>query len=155
MLPRPLTARGAAYLGAACGTVLVAGCYSYRPLTGTLPSSGAVVRVQLTDSGSVAMRDLLGPDVFAVVGRFRGRDERGLTLAVQSTEARTGLPHDWQGEEMTIPAGLVATTQERTLAPVRTALVAAGALAAALGVHDALREPGGSGGAGRTPPTPH
>jgi hypothetical protein len=148
---RWLVARGAACIAA----VLGAGCYTYRPLAGTLPSSGTAIRVQLTDSGSVALRNVLGQGVVMVTGRFRGRDERGLMLAVESTESRTGELHEWQGEVMAIPVLLVATTEERAFAPWRTALTAGGIVAASVGAVGGLRQAGGGGGTGRTPPTPH
>ena len=142
-------------LAAVAASAFIGACFSYRALAGAPPRPGSTLRVQLTDSGSVALREYLGPNVVAVVGEFRDRTPSGMQLAVESTELPSGEPVPWTGELVTIPGSLIALTQERHVSASKTALVASGIAAIAVGTGAALSGVGKSSGARRTPPGPH
>jgi hypothetical protein len=134
--------------------VIAAGCYGYYPLAGNTPRPGTEVRVQLTDSGSVALRDYLGEGVTAAVGSYRDRTAAGIQLSVKWTETSAGAQREWAGETVTIPSVLVATTRQRRLSPMRTTLLSVALVAAAVGVQQGLAGAGGGRSGTRPPPGP-
>ncbi len=134
-----------------CACVVLSGCRSYSPLGGVAPVVESTIRLQLTDSGSVAMRSYLGPSVVYVTGRLTGIDSSGLALAVGETQGASGATTYWKGERAVIPRSYVAVVEQEKLAPVRTALLG-GAIAAALaGAFHALSSASGSVTGGPSP----
>ena len=129
------------------------GCYAYRqpPAGGVAP--GREVHVALTDAGTAAVAPLVGPSVVAINGRLLSSADTGLTLAVSTTEKRSGVEDLWRGEEVLVRREYIGSLQERTLSRPRT-LVAGGMLvalsailyAALGGVNGSSSSGGGSGG---------
>ena len=76
--------------------VLQGGCYNYVPLRRAALSPAAYVVVTLTDAGSEQLAPYLGPNVYAVRGRFLSTTDRGLTrscsLAACRNPARFSSP---------------------------------------------------------------
>jgi hypothetical protein len=107
---------------------LLSACHSYRPLPVTAPATGLKVRALLTDSGTRALAQYVGPDVSAIEGRVADGGDDGLTLSVGSVETRDGTEHYWKGERVLVPRNLIALLQEERVSPERSSLLG-GALA--------------------------
>lgn len=104
-------------------------CRAYQPTGGVVPAGGERVRLQLTDSGSVALASYLGPRVAAVRGRVASSDDHGdLALRISVVETPDGETV-WKGESVSIPRRFVALTEVERVSAWRSAL-AAGALGA-------------------------
>ena len=102
----------------------VAACYDYHPLTAPSPDQGSYVAATLTETGSVDLARYLGPDVFAVRGRYLATGEAGVVVSVTSVELKRGTVVSWAGETVVLPSEAVASLDVRRLAKGRTALLA-------------------------------
>jgi hypothetical protein len=116
---------------AAAVLLLVAGCYTYRPLSAPVPAAGTHVQVTLTGEGADSIANRVGPNVRTVLGDVVRADSAGLTLAVEAVENRRGDRDGWQGEPVEIPLRFVGRLQERRLAVGGTGLLG-GAVAVGL-----------------------
>jgi hypothetical protein len=122
---------------------LLAGCYTYRPITNPGIRNGELVRVTLTDSGAVSLASQLGPATENVSGRVVRDSAGSFVLAVSGTRRRGGLETDWKGEHVTVPRPLVAHLEQRRFSRRRTALAAVGLVAIVVGTREAFWGPGG------------
>jgi hypothetical protein len=111
--------------------VLVAACYTYRPLASPAPAPGQRVSAQLTTEGSRSLTGTIGPEVLHVEGDVLSTDSSGLDLEVREIESYRGFRSDWHGEHVRLPRGAVAGLQERKLSVGGTGLLA-GVLAGGL-----------------------
>ena len=134
--------------------VLLAGCYSYRPLTTAAPVPGRQIQLALTDSGTANMAALLGPSTGFVAGRLVSDSAQTYLVSVDETRKRNGSFTDWQGENVSIPRSYVAGIQERQFSASRTAVVGVGAVAILVGLRSALWGTGGVFGGAKPGPTP-
>jgi hypothetical protein len=103
---------------------LTAGCYNYRPLAAPSPEPGSYIAATLTDQGAMDLARYLGPNVYAVRGRYLGASDEGISLAVSSVELQRGDDVGWAGETITLPPGAVRSLDVRRLAKGRTLLLA-------------------------------
>lgn len=139
--------------GLAC--MLVAGCYTYRPLPSVdaaMPAPGTQVEIRLTTAGAASLANQVGPDVLLMDGTLVSADSGAITLKMSRTESARHISADWKGEQVTIPVGDVASVGERKLSVGATALLgglAGGSMVAAVALF------GGSGTASGlvSPPT--
>jgi hypothetical protein len=130
---------------------LTAGCYNYHPLATPSPEPGSYIAATLTDQGARDLARDLGPNVFAVRGRYLGESDAGISLSVSSVELKGGDDAAWAGETITLPPSTVRSLDVRRLAKGRTLLLAsAGAgslvlttLVAALVVNSTAVQAGG------------
>jgi hypothetical protein len=134
--------------------LVLAGCYTYRPLPAAAPAAGLRVQAILTDAGSDSLAGRLGRDVEAVAGEVERADSVELTLAVREVENQRGERSDWSGETVVIPLRFVRALEQRRLSPGGTGLLG-GAVAAGLvaitqvfGGGGVLEGGGGTGGSG-------
>ncbi|HET6576758.1 MAG TPA: hypothetical protein VFG66_00445 [Gemmatimonadales bacterium] len=111
--------------------LVLAGCYTYRPLPATLPAAGLRVQATLTDAGSDSLASRIGPGVGVVAGDVVRADSAELTLAVREVENQRGERSDWEGETVVIPRRFVRELQQRRLSLGGTGLLG-GAVAAGL-----------------------
>ena len=137
--------------------VLLAGCYTYRPLPSVdaaMPAAGSQVEVRLTTAGAAAMATQVGTDILFLEGSVVSADEAGLTLAVSRSETARHISADWKGEHVTLPKENIASVGERKLSVGATALlgglaggsiVAAYALFGGSGTASGIVSPPGSG----------
>lgn len=112
------------------------------------------MRLYLSDAGSRELARYVGPRVTNINGTVT-REENGgdLVLAVSSTVTTNGNETFWDGEVVSVPRPYIAVLQERKLSVSRTAAVAGGLVAAAVGLGRATGAIGGGGGkGGGTPP---
>lgn len=159
--PCHVTGRGSVARRAAAllATLVVAGCYTYVPASGT-PAPGSEVRVGLTGELSPAVERVLGRGVAVVEGRVVAQGDSGVVLAVTRSLTRDSIEASWGGEQVLLPPSVVAGVAARRLDRRRTTLFSAAmvALAAVSGVilsqlqGEASGTPPGSGGGGPPPP---
>ncbi len=105
------------------GACMTAACYNYNPLTTPSPAPGAYIAATLTDSGSRELARYMGPNVFAVRGRYLGDSERALLVSVTSVEMQGGIEANWSGETVTLPSSAISSLGVRRLAKGRSALL--------------------------------
>jgi len=137
--------------------VLQASCYNYVPLRRAALAPATYVVVTLTDAGSEEMARYLGPNVYAVRGRFLSATERGLVVSVNAVESRPGDILEWKGEAVVVPGEFVRSLEERHGAASKTVLLAGASLAGFFAAY-AVFGPGASGSAasgGAPNPSPH
>jgi hypothetical protein len=103
---------------------LTGGCYNYHPLATTSPEPGSYIAATVTDQGATDLARYLGPNVFAVRGRYLGESDAGISLSVSSVELKRGEDVAWAGETITLPPGAVRSLDVRRLAKGRTLLLA-------------------------------
>lgn len=106
-------------------TFVVQGCYRMRPIEGPTPELGRVVRLDLTDAGSVRLAPYIGPRVEAIEGRTERMTDSSYVLLVTSTVARGGLSTPWSNERLDVPVSAVARVRSRAL-DARRSWIAAG-----------------------------
>src|SRR5438874_3174498 len=74
-------------------------CYSYQPVTHTLPSSGERVRLTLTPQGTTDLARFLGPRVIVVTGTLSSvTADSAIVVAVDEVTLVDGLRQPWSGE---------------------------------------------------------
>ena len=113
------------------GLLLLAGCYTYRPLPAAVPAAGLRVQATLTEAGSDSLVGRLGRNVNVVAGDVVRADSAELTLAVKAVETQRGERTGWEGEMVVIPRRFVRDLQQRRLSVGGTGLLG-GAVAAGL-----------------------
>jgi hypothetical protein len=136
---------------------LLAACYTYRPLGGSIPAGGDRVRLSLTDAGTADLASQLGPSVVEVSGRILTVDSaEAYLVAVLGTRSRGGIEADWRGEQVAVPRLLVAHAEQRRFSRSRTVLASVVGIAAALAAREAFWGPGGvfGGSSPGSPPGP-
>jgi hypothetical protein len=97
------------------GSVLLGGCYTYRPLGTPAPAPGTRVSAELTGDGARELSGQVGPEVEHVEGEVVAVDSSGVQLAVRQIESTRGIQSDWNGENVTIPRSAVSGWQQRRL----------------------------------------
>jgi hypothetical protein len=135
--------------------LLVAGCYTYRPLENPDPASGTRVAADLTDAGSVEMASQIGPGVNSVRGEVVESSRDALLLALTSVLGRNEQETFWKGEQVRIPLTTVARVEERRFALGKTLLFGGtvlGGLLAAIAAFEGSGSGGMSGGGGGPQP---
>jgi hypothetical protein len=97
------------------GTILLGGCYTYRPLSTAQPAPGTRVSAELTGDGARELSGQVGPEVAHVEGEVLVVDSNGVEIAVRQIETTRGIQSDWKGEKVTIPSSAVSGWQQRRL----------------------------------------
>jgi len=103
--------------------LLLAGCYTYRPLENPAPPPGQRVSAQLTTEGSRELTGQIGPEILHVEGLVVSADSTALDLEVREIESVRGIRSDWHGEHVRLPRQSVAGLQERKLSVGGTTLL--------------------------------
>lgn len=150
--------RTAGAVALAFGVQSVAACYSRQPIAVGAAPLGATVVVQLTDQARVDLRGSLGAQPEFVEGRVTALNDSALTLAVRGVESLRGEQTRWAGESVVLRRAGIATVQTKQFSTARTAVLAAGIVAAlaAVVLSISLTNRGSAAGdqptAGGTPP---
>lgn len=132
---------------------VASGCYSYAPVQPLSVQPGMEVRLDVNDSGRVALASGLGPSLSRIEGSVRAMTDTSYLLSVSSVEYINGDRQKWSGEPLSVRTGFVRQADERRFSKVRTAVtvvVGVGALLAFALTRDLL----GSGTVTRDPPDP-
>ena len=132
----------------ATGTILLNGCYTYRPLETPQPSPGTRVSAELTDDGARELSGQLGPQVEHVEGDVLAVDSNGVQLAVRQVETNRGNQVDWKGEKVIIPRAAVSGWQQHRLSVGGTSVMGGLLVGALYGVYRLLGGEGGIEGTG-------
>jgi hypothetical protein len=122
--------------------LILAGCYTYRPLSTPAPERGTRVSAQLTGQGSVDLASQIGPEVLHVEGDVIAADSSGLELVVREVESFRGIRSDWQGEHVRIPRQAIAGMQERRLSVGGTGVMGGVMVAGLYAIYRVLGGPG-------------
>jgi hypothetical protein len=139
----------------AATTILVGGCYTYRPLGTAQPVPGTRVSAELTDDGTRELSGRVGPEVEHIEGEVLAVDSAGVHMAVSQIETTRGIQSDWRGEGVTIPRTAVSGWQQRRLSVGGTGFVGGLVAGGLYAMYRLLGGPGvvdgrggGSGGGG-------
>ena len=130
------------------GTILLNGCYTYRPLSTPQPSPGTRVSAELTDDGARELSGQLGPQVEHVEGDVLAVDSNGVQLAVRQVETNRGNQVDWKGEKVVIPRAAVSGWQQHQLSVGGTGFMGGLVIGALYGMYQLLGGEGGIEGTG-------
>jgi hypothetical protein len=120
-LPHPSLLRIVIFAGA---VLALGGCYTQRPLTAAIPSVGTEVVALLTDSGTVAMDNLLGPGVTEVEGVVAEADGNSWRLLMTRVDQRGGISTLWNREPVTFPRYAITGVTVRRLDKKRSWMAA-------------------------------
>jgi hypothetical protein len=123
-----------------------AGCYNYLPRPAELEPA-MYLAVTLTDTGSEALGQYVGPGVKVVRGHLVRDMDQGLAISVLSVETRRGAVLEWRGETVVVPREFVRSVAERQLGRAKTILFAGVSLAGFFAAYAAFG-PGASGASG-------
>jgi hypothetical protein len=127
--------------------LLVAGCYSYRPLEDPTPASGTRVTADLTDAGSLELASQIGPGANRVSGEVVESEPDALFLALTSVLGRNEQETFWSGEQVRIPLITVSRVQQRRFAVGKTLLFGGTVLGGLFAAIKAFEGSGNGGGA--------
>ena len=131
-------------------------CYQYLPSQSANLRVGEEVRLHLTNSGSTTLQPLVGSDVEAIDGRVVSRADTAYAVRVGGTTKRAGVTAVWNGEQIDVPVGAIASVDRRVLSKRKTFLMSAASIAGAALVAVVISSVsgGGSGGpdTGTNPP---
>lgn len=112
-------------------TVLSAGCFVHRPVTGE-PAAlrRGEVRVLLSEPGTFDLGDLTAQQVVRLDGEMIGWRGDSLSLSATQLRAYTGTEFPGQGRTVTIARDRIQALQVKRMDPWRSLLLGAGILAA-------------------------
>jgi hypothetical protein len=138
----------------AVGMSLIAGCFSYVPVTTGAAPTGTELRVELSSEGTTMLSQTLGARVIAVDGQLASASgDNAMVIAPQWVQTTDGLRERWTGAPtFAFPRTYFTTVERRALDRRRTtfAVIAIGASIATIGT--AVMRGGGSE-SGRDPGT--
>lgn len=80
-----------------------AGCYTQRPLDGPVPAPATRIIAELTDAGTVAMSNLIGPGATEVEGVVAAANDEAWTLQLLRVDHRDRRSIDWNREAVRFP----------------------------------------------------
>ena len=137
-------------------TLAAGGCYRYGSVSPSEVRSPDIVRVELTDQGTVNVTQALGTNVQVVEGNVAQGSTSALALNVTSVRRRgETLYREWPpGDVVTFPTADLRSVSRRTPDRGRTAALIAGAGGAAIATIIVVAKSGGlfSGGGTTKPP---
>jgi hypothetical protein len=148
MTSRPL---GCAF--ALASVLTLAACYVERPLGTSVPVPETRIVASVTDSGTVAMTNLIGGGAIFVEGVVTTANASTWELSLLKVRNREGQTVAWNGERVAFPRSLLSNPRERNLDTTRSWLAAGAVLAGAL-LAGALFDLVGSGGEEGPDPIP-
>ena len=128
------------YSWIAVPTLLFSACYAQESLHTTVPAPATPIVAQLTDTGSIAMSNTIGPAAVEVEGIVASADANAWNLELQRVHHRGGSSVAWNRELVSFPRSAFTNVSVKRLDRTRSwmagGLVVAGAfvLARALGV---------------------
>lgn len=115
----------------ACISAFNLGCYTAVPISGESARTGTRISVELTDAGTVEMASQVGPRIHMLVGDVNVVSDSTIVLSMRSATDVRGVESLWQGEQVTVRRGDIASVGERQLSTGRTAVFSVIAVAGA------------------------
>ncbi|HEX6066609.1 MAG TPA: hypothetical protein VFZ04_20385 [Longimicrobiales bacterium] len=137
-----------------CISLCAAGCYMERPLPDPTPAPSTRVIAQLTDSGTVALSNALGPGALGVEGVVASADAQSWTLQVVRVNHRDGRVIEWNREAVNFPRNLLSQPMVKVLDKKRSWLAAGGIVLGAFILAQTFDLFGSSEDEGEEPPPP-
>ena len=134
---------------------LLAGCYRQLPLETPLPQPNQRIVADVTDTGVVAMSNLLGPGAQEVEGIVVSADNEAWELRMLRVDYRGGTSSVWKEEQVRFPRYALSQATERRFSSGRSWLMAAAVTSLALLGAKFLGVIGGGGDEGKPPPPPN
>jgi len=114
---------------AGAGLLVLAGCYTYEPAR-TTPQPGRELAFDINDTGRVALRGAMGPEVSQIEGRLIQKTDTAYLMSVSVVHLLRGGEQTWSGEEVRLPQAFVSAMYEKRFSKSRTLI--AGATTAAV-----------------------
>ena len=105
---------------------VLGGCYTRRPLETVPPQPNVRVVALLTDSGTVAMSNAIGPGAQEVEGVVARATDTEWTFAMMRVDHRDGRSIPWNRELVTFPAATLTKPVVVALNKKKSWLAAAG-----------------------------
>ena len=130
------------------------GCYMERPLQDPTPAPSTRVLAQLTDSGTVALSNSLGPGALGVEGVVASADAQSWTLQMVRVNHRDGRVIEWNREPVNFPRNLLSQPMVKVLDKKRSWLAAGGIVIGAFILAQTFDLLGSSEDEGDEPPPP-
>jgi predicted small lipoprotein YifL len=112
--------------------VSLTACYTQRPLEVPVPTASTRIVASVSDSGTVAMSNAIGPGAVEIEGVVAAADADVWNLHLMRVEHRDGRSIPWNRELVSFPRNALARPMERRLDRTKSWLAAAGIAAAAL-----------------------
>lgn len=103
-----------------------AACYTQRPLETLPPPPSTHIMAALTDSGTVALSNAIGPGALSVEGVVSSADENVWVLQMVRVDHRDGRTINWNREPVSFAPGLLTRPSVRVLDKRRSWLAAGG-----------------------------
>lgn len=104
--------------------VSTAACYMHVPLETPTPPPSTRVVASVTDSGTVALGNAIGPGAIEVEGLVAKTDVEAWELQLLRVDHRDGRSIAWNRELVSFPRGALANPTERRLDRTRSWLAA-------------------------------
>lgn len=134
---------------------LGAACYRQLPLAQPLPQAEQRIVAQVTDTGVVAMSNLLGPGAQEVEGIVVAANNESWDIRMLRVDYRGGTSVLWKEEQVRFPRYALSQATERRFSSSRSWLMAAAVTSLALLGAKFLGVIGGGGDEGKPPPPPN
>jgi len=115
---------------ALAGLVTLTGCYTQRPLAAPVPVPTTRIIAELTDSGTVALSDAIGPGALEVEGVVATADADVWKMHLLRVDHRDGRSIPWNRELVSFPRYALTKTSEKRLDRTKS-WIAAGAITVA------------------------
>src|SRR5688572_22504152 len=90
--------------------VLSAGCYTLRPVYGTVPEIGTEVAFDVTDAGRTALGGSIGPEISQIEGRLVEKHDGEYLVAISAVRLIRGGQQVWRGERVRVKTEHLGTT---------------------------------------------
>jgi hypothetical protein len=107
-------------------------CYTHRPLATPVPAPATRVVAEVTDSGTVAMSNAIGPGAVEVEGVVATASDEVWNLQLVRVDHRDGRSIPWNRETVAFPRHLLTNAMERQLDRKRSWFAAGAIVAGAL-----------------------
>ena len=134
---------------------LLAACYTEAPLTTPVPAPETRIVAHVTDSGVVALSNMLGPGAVEVEGVVAAADADSWRLRMSRVDYCGGRSMTWNHEVVTFPRSTLANPTERRLDKGKSWLTAGIITATALLAARLLGSIGGGETPQNQPPPPN
>lgn len=108
-------------------------CFTYNQVPlGPATATDIDVRVEINPNASNLIVSSVGPRVEQLEGRTVAADDTSLTMSVRTITRTAGSEENWNGDAVRIPREAIARVERRHLDPIKTGLIAAGVVGAAI-----------------------
>jgi hypothetical protein len=111
---------------AAAGSMLLAGCWTSRPLEVAVPQPQTRVIAQVTDSGAVALGNTIGAGALEVEGVVTEATPDAWKLQVLRVDDKFGASNVWQRQVITFPRYSLTRPRVKQLDKRRSWIAAGG-----------------------------